>query len=58
MEHCRKDGALRLADSPVPFPESRREGLRELLPHPFGDIEVLKDAEQVLGLVPVSWFAG
>ena len=47
---ARKDGA-EIGRLTRAFPESRREGLRAL-PHLFGDIEVLKDAEQALGLVP------
>ena len=47
---ARKDGA-EIGRLTRAFPESRREGLRAL-PHLFGDIEVLKEAEQTLGLVP------
>ena len=43
---ARKDGA-EIGRLTRAFPESRREGLRAL-PHLFGDIEVLKEAEQLL----------
>ena len=57
MEHWLAKMALRLVDSLVLSRKADMKGLRAL-PHLFGDIEVLKEAEQTLGLVPgISGFA-